>query len=90
MLSLQGALYVLAGTTAAALLAFSFSRGIGKQLASRVIQQELGEDPAASSSSTSDILNRFKGLKEAVEQGNAWQQFTAIVFLRLTPVVPFR
>ena len=87
---MQGTVFVLIGTTAAAVLAFSFSRGIGRQLASRVIQSELGQDPSASASSPSDVLSRFQGLKEAVEQGNAWQQFTAIVFLRLTPVVPFR
>ena len=87
---MQGTLFVLLGTTAAAVMAFSFSRGIGKQLASRVVQKELGEDPTASASASSDILSRFQGLQKAVEQGNPWQQFTAIVFLRLTPVVPFR
>ena len=84
----QGTFFVLIGTTIAAVAAFSFSRGIGQQLAARVVQKELGEDAAAAPSE--DILSRFQGLKEAVEQGNPWQQFTAIVFLRLTPVVPFR
>ena len=88
--NMQGTLFVLLGTTAAAVMAFSFSRGIGKQLASKVVQKELGEDPTASLSASSDILSRFQGLQEAVEQGNPWQQFTAILFLRLTPVVPFR
>ncbi|KAK9833192.1 hypothetical protein WJX74_009769 [Apatococcus lobatus] len=87
--AVRGTLFVLLGTTAAAVMAFSFSRGIGKQLASKVVQKELGEDPTASLSASSDILSRFQGLQEAVEQGNPWQQFTAIVFLRLTPVVPF-
>ncbi|KAK9868933.1 hypothetical protein WJX84_000723 [Apatococcus fuscideae] len=85
--AVRGTFFVLIGTTIAAVAAFSFSRGIGQQLAARVVQKELGEDAAAAPSE--DILSRFQGLKEAVEQGNPWQQFTAIVFLRLTPVVPF-
>ena len=40
---LQGAVFILCGTTLAALLAYSLSRGVGRRLAERVIAEEVGE-----------------------------------------------
>ena len=40
---LQGAVFILCGTTLAALLAYSLSRGVGRRVAERVIAEEVGE-----------------------------------------------
>jgi uncharacterized membrane protein YdjX (TVP38/TMEM64 family) len=72
----------LVGTCCAAALAFTLSRTIGRGLAQRVIAAETKGE-------TSGVAARLSDLQETIRQGSPMQQFTAILLLRLTPVVPF-
>lgn len=83
-----GAVYTLAGVCLAASIAFTLSRTIGGDLAARVIEEETG-DEGDGGSGGSAVNRRLASVKAAIDQGSTFQQFSAIVLLRLTPVVPF-
>lgn len=82
---MQGAILMLIGVTLAAINAYTVSRGVGKSLAERVIQDEMGKE-----SSTGPVAKQWAAVQKAVESGGFVKQLTAITLLRLTPVVPFR
>ncbi|KAK9823488.1 hypothetical protein WJX72_003101 [[Myrmecia] bisecta] len=80
----MGAIYILSSTLFAATISFSLAKGIGRSLAERLVKQELkgGE-------SSNSIGAAFTRVQATIEQGNFWQQFSAVLALRMTPVVPF-
>ena len=84
---MQGTVCVICGTSLAAITAFSVSRGVGKQLAQRVVSEELKSE---SSQQSAVVESKFKGIQEAIDKGSFAQQSIAVAVLRLTPVVPFR
>jgi len=77
-----GACYNIIGACCAASLAFYFSRTIGRGLAARLVAQETGEGGGAAA-------GRLESVKATIANGTLVQQFTAMLLLRLTPVVPF-
>ena len=83
----QGAALVLLGMTLAATSAFLISRGVGRQLALKVIDMEMAEEPGATG--PSPVAAKLAQVKATIESGGMLQQLTAITLLRLTPVVPF-
>lgn len=83
----QGTLCVICGTSLAAITAFSISRGVGKQLAQRVVTEELESE---SSEQSAVLESKFQGIRDAIDKGSFTQQSIAVAVLRLTPVVPFR
>lgn len=83
----QGALFVVLGVTLAAVNAYSLARGVGKQLAQKVIASEMsGEE----SEGGGPVAKQLAAVTAAIEAGGFMRQVTAITLLRLTPVVPFR
>ena len=83
---LQGAICVLIGVSTAGLVAFTLARTFGKPLAKRIVSRELGE---GSESSLQPLQASVARVQSAIEQGDFWQQCTAVTLLRLT-LVPFR
>lgn len=83
----QGALFMLAGTSTAATAAFFLSRTVGKTLAQRIVQEEMKESGAESQNA---VASAFQKVEDAIEAGSFLQQVTAVTLLRLTPVIPFR
>jgi uncharacterized membrane protein YdjX (TVP38/TMEM64 family) len=75
------------GVTLAAANAFSLARGVGRQLAEKVIAHEVGDSSAGGGGLVSPQL---ASVNKAIESGGFMQQVAAITLLRLTPVVPFR
>lgn len=84
---MQGTICVICGTSLAAITAFSVSRGVGKNLAQRVVSEELKSE---SSEQSAVVESKFKGIQDAIDKGSFAQQSIAVAVLRLTPVVPFR
>lgn len=80
---------MLLGMTLAACNAFFLSRGVGRPLAQKVIDAEMshdegdGKEPGA-------IAKTMAEVQKAIEGGGLWKQLTAILLLRLTPVVSIR
>lgn len=76
------------GVTLAAVNAYSLARGVGKQLAQKVIASEMsGEEE---SEGGGPVAKQLAAVTAAIEAGGFMRQVTAITLLRLTPVVPFR
>eukprot|EP01026_Neomeris_dumetosa_P039937 TRINITY_DN3295_c1_g1_i7.p2 TRINITY_DN3295_c1_g1~~TRINITY_DN3295_c1_g1_i7.p2 ORF type:complete len:291 (-),score=48.16 TRINITY_DN3295_c1_g1_i7:32-904(-) len=86
---LEGALFVLIGVSIAAILAFSLSRQFGDSLVKQIIRLEEGTNENNGTNGMSMITSRFQGIQNAVKGGGLWQQFVAVLFLRLTPVTPY-
>jgi uncharacterized membrane protein YdjX (TVP38/TMEM64 family) len=84
----KGALCVLLGTIAAALISFTLARGVGRPLAERLIAYELegGEEGG----SAGVVQAKIKAVEEVIANGSSMQQAVAVLALRLTPIVPFR
>jgi uncharacterized membrane protein YdjX (TVP38/TMEM64 family) len=76
---------VVVGVTLAAVNAYSLSRGVGKQLAQRVIAAETEGEGGEGA-----LAKQLAGVNAAIEGGGFMRQVTAVTLLRLTPVVPFR
>lgn len=72
------------GATLAAFNAYQISKGVGRPLAERIIKAEMGDGEA-----TSGVGKQLAAVQETIQNGSFWKQFTAILLLRLTPVVPF-
>lgn len=85
----QGALFVVLGVTLAAVNAYSLSRGVGKQLAQKVIAAEMSGEKGHGKEGGA-IAKQLAAVTQAIEAGGFMRQVTAITLLRLTPVVPFR
>lgn len=88
----RGAICMLGGTTLAALIAFVISRGVGRPLAERIIRREMSESSPSTSDASSNVgpvQSKFIEVQEAIERGSFMQQASAILVLRLTPIVPF-
>jgi uncharacterized membrane protein YdjX (TVP38/TMEM64 family) len=93
----KGAVAMLAGTTLAAMIAFTVARGVGRPLAERIIRAEMVQEGASDSSDSDKFAGEPVGpvqaklleVQEAIERGSFMQQASAILVLRLTPIVPF-
>lgn len=78
---------VLIGVTLAATNAFMLSRGVGRKLAQRMLAAEIGE--SSSSNSNNPVAAKLAEVQEVIKNGGFWKQLSAVLLLRLTPVVPF-
>lgn len=85
----QGAILMLIGVTLAAFNAFVISRGIGRELAEKVIHYEMDDDGSGPNSTHSVVARKLAEVQRTIETGTFWQQLIAIALLRLTPIVPF-
>lgn len=75
---------MLLGVTLAANNAFLVSRGVGRQLAEKVIVMEMSEDQGHGA-----VAQKLAEVQHTIRTGGFWKQLTAVMLLRLTPVVPF-
>lgn len=75
---------MLLGVTLAAINAYSIAKGIGRPLAERIIRYEMGSEGGEHG-----VGKKLAEVQATIEKGNFWQQFVAVLLLRLTPVVPF-
>jgi uncharacterized membrane protein YdjX (TVP38/TMEM64 family) len=75
---------IAVGATLAAFNAYQISKGVGRPLAERIIKAEMGDGEA-----TSGVGKQLAAVQETIQNGSFWKQLTAILLLRLTPVVPF-
>jgi uncharacterized membrane protein YdjX (TVP38/TMEM64 family) len=76
----------LIGLCSAATLAFTLSRTVGKGLAMKVVEEETSSDEG---SEAGPVQAKIAEVRSAIENGSMMQQFSAVVLLRLTPIVPF-
>ena len=77
-----GAASNLTGLCCAATIAFTLSKTIGGGLAEKVVADETAGEAGA-------VERQLANVTKAVESGTLLQKYTAIVLLRLTPIVPF-
>ncbi len=84
---MQGAACTIFATTLAASIAYTFAQGLGRKLAERIIDSEVGESSGGAGNAAQQALSR---VQSSVEKGGFWQQYSAVLALRMTPVVPFR
>lgn len=88
VLWLQGAACTIFAATLAASIAFTVAQGIGRKIAERIIDGEVGgESSGEKGNAAQQALARVQA---SVEKGGFWQQYSAVLALRMTPVVPFR
>ena len=86
----SGAALNLLGLSIASSLAFTLSRTVGRDLAQAVIAAETGGDEGpGKNKSVNPVAAQIEKAQTAIENGGPLQQFTAILLLRLTPIVPF-
>lgn len=64
------------------------SRGVGRKLAQRMLAAEIGET-SSSSSSSNPVTAKLAEVQAVIASGGFWKQLSAVLLLRLTPVVPF-
>ncbi|BDA40356.1 probable TVP38/TMEM64 family membrane protein Mb1528c [Coccomyxa sp. Obi] len=83
---IEGAVCITFATTLAASIAFYLSQGLGRQLAERIINSEVGGESSDKGNAAQQALAR---VQSSVEKGGFWQQYSAVLALRMTPVVPF-
>jgi uncharacterized membrane protein YdjX (TVP38/TMEM64 family) len=88
-----GAALNLAGLTVASTIAFTLARTVGAGLAQRIVDVETGgeseDERGGAGGGGNPVAARIAAAQDAIERGGPLQQFTAILLLRLTPVVPF-
>lgn len=77
---------MLIGVTVAASVAFTISRGVGRNFADKVVSAEMSEQ---STSESNAMRQKLDQVTETIRNGTTVQQLTALILLRLTPVVPF-
>lgn len=84
----SGAVLNLIGLCSASTLAFTLSRTAFRGFAEAVVKAETGgeENGAGKANPVKDQIEKAQQL---IENGGPGQQFTAILLLRLTPIVPF-
>jgi hypothetical protein len=82
----QGTACTVVATTLAASVVYAFSKGLGRKFAEQMIDAEM-KDSASNGNAAKRALGR---VQQSVEKGNFWQQYSAVLALRLTPVIPFR
>jgi uncharacterized membrane protein YdjX (TVP38/TMEM64 family) len=87
----SGAALNLLGLSIASTLAFTLSRTVGSGLAKAVVEAETGSSGSHSQGDESQnpVTAQIAKAQTAIENGGPLQQFTAILLLRLTPIVPF-
>lgn len=83
----KGALLVLGGTSLAAIIAFSISRGFGRPIAERIISAEMASHDEDDGPSL--IQQKLQDIEGVIERGSFWQQAGSVLAMRLTPVIPF-
>jgi uncharacterized membrane protein YdjX (TVP38/TMEM64 family) len=76
---------MLIGVSLAAFNAFTVARGVGRQLAEKVIKSEMQSEAEAG-----PVAQQLAKVTAAIETGGFLRQTTAVMLLRLTPVVPYR
>jgi len=81
----KGAALMLLGVCLAAANAYLISRTVGASLAARIVRAE-----GAGGGGGDAMSRKLAEVTAAIEGGGPLKQFTAIVLLRLTPVVPYR
>lgn len=84
----KGAIYMLSGTTTAAILAFIIARGVGRPLAEKIIAKEVTTSEDENDASN-PIGNQLTAVRTKIANGSFAQQALAVFLLRMTPVVPF-
>ena len=77
---------MLIGVSLAAFNAFSVARGVGRQLAEKVIKSEMQSESEAAGPVTQQLAK----VTAAIESGGFLRQASAVMLLRMTPVVPYR
>ncbi|KAG1669889.1 hypothetical protein FOA52_002415 [Chlamydomonas sp. UWO 241] len=77
----KGSALIILAAMLAAVGAFLISRGVGRSLAEKVVVKEAGEH--------GPVQAKIAEVTRAIRQGGPWQQLTAVLLMRLTPVVPF-
>ncbi|EIE22112.1 hypothetical protein COCSUDRAFT_66464 [Coccomyxa subellipsoidea C-169] len=83
----EGAACTIVAATLAASIAFTVAQGLGRKLAERIIDSEVGgESSGGKGNAAQQALARVQA---SVEKGGFWQQYSAVLALRMTPVVPF-
>lgn len=88
----SGAALNLLGLCIASTLAFTLSRTVGRPLAQAVIEAETGGKDGQNNgdqASQNPVAAQIEKAQTAIENGGPLQQFTAILLLRMTPIVPF-
>ena len=83
----KGALLILGGTSLAAVIAFSVSRGFGRPIAERIISAEMQSHDEDDGPSL--IQEKLQDIEGVIERGSFWQQAGSVLAMRLTPVIPF-
>lgn len=83
-----GAALNLAGLCTASTLAFTLSRTTFRGVAEAVVKAETGGD-GSDQDKPNPVKQQIEKAQQLIENGGPAQQFTAILLLRLTPVVPF-
>ena len=84
-----GALVMLTGVSLAANNAFWISRGVGRKLAESIVKMETDDESDEPGKKPSALAVKINEVEAAIEAGGPVQQLLAVMFLRLTPVVPF-
>lgn len=83
----KGALLMLLAVTLAACNSFFISRGVGRPLAQKIIDAEMGHGQKGGVSGT--MAKTMARVEAAIDGGGFWKQTGAVALLRLTPVVPY-
>lgn len=83
-----GAALNLLGLCTASTLAFTLSRTAFRGVAEAVVKAETGGE-GGDEGKSNPVKEQIEKAQQLIESGGPAQQFTAILLLRLTPIVPF-
>lgn len=84
----SGAVLNLVGLCSASTLAFTLSRTAFRGFAEAVVKAETGGE-GNGAAAANPVKDQIEKAQQLIENGGPGQQFTAILLLRLTPIVPF-